>query len=195
MRKMHHGINRRPLISAGTLLGIGLGGLVDGIVLHQLLQLHNMMSAKYPVRGVDVQTLAIHLEVNMFWDGLFHAFCWIMTMGGLGLLWYAVRRPDAVLSTATLAGSMLLGWGLFNLVEGLINHHVLHLHHVVEGANHLMWDLAFLASGVLLIAVGGGLIYSARPGRGPQHAWRPGDQLARSAQVGQGAPPGPSDPL
>jgi uncharacterized membrane protein len=28
-------LTRRPLISAGTLLGIGLGGFVDGIVLHQ----------------------------------------------------------------------------------------------------------------------------------------------------------------
>lgn len=183
MRKTRHGLNRRPLISAGTLLGIGLGGLVDGIVLHQLLQLHNMMSAKYPVRDVDAQTLAVHLEVNMFWDGLFHAFCWIMTMGGLGVLWYAVRRPDAVLSTRTLVGSMLLGWGLFNLVEGLINHHLLHLHHVVETANHLVWDIAFLASGVLLIALGGGLIQWARPARAPRHACRPSDQLGPSDQL------------
>jgi uncharacterized membrane protein len=36
----------RPLIAAGTALGIGMGGFVDGIVLHQLLQVHNMLSAK-----------------------------------------------------------------------------------------------------------------------------------------------------
>jgi uncharacterized membrane protein len=49
---------------------------------------------------------------------------------------------------------MLAGWGLFNLVEGIIDHHILHLHHAVEGANHLVWDLGFLASGVVLVGIG-----------------------------------------
>ncbi|MGE0759070.1 MAG: DUF2243 domain-containing protein, partial [Pirellulaceae bacterium] len=48
--------NRRPLISAGTLVGIGMGGFVDGILFHQLLQSHNMLSARFPVRNVDVKT-------------------------------------------------------------------------------------------------------------------------------------------
>jgi len=30
--------------SAGILLGIGLGGFVDGIVLHQILQWHHMLT-------------------------------------------------------------------------------------------------------------------------------------------------------
>ena len=42
---MAPGINARPLITAGTLLGIGLGGFVDGILFHQLLQAHNMLFA------------------------------------------------------------------------------------------------------------------------------------------------------
>ena len=37
--------NRRPLIAAATLLGIGMGGFVDGILFHQILQFHNMLSA------------------------------------------------------------------------------------------------------------------------------------------------------
>ncbi|MBA3481110.1 MAG: DUF2243 domain-containing protein, partial [Pirellulales bacterium] len=42
--------DRRPLIAAATLLGIGLGGFVDGILFHQLLQFHNMLSGSeyYP---------------------------------------------------------------------------------------------------------------------------------------------------
>ena len=39
---------RRPLVTAGILLGIGLGGFVDGIVFHQILQWHNMLSARIP---------------------------------------------------------------------------------------------------------------------------------------------------
>jgi len=52
---------------AGLLLGIGMGGFLDGILFHQLLQVHNMLSNLYPP-----DTL-VHLEINMFWDGLFHA--------------------------------------------------------------------------------------------------------------------------
>ena len=41
-------MNRRPLIAAGMLLGVGLGGFGDGIALHQLLQIHSMLSAIVP---------------------------------------------------------------------------------------------------------------------------------------------------
>jgi uncharacterized membrane protein len=115
---MNRGQNRRPLIAAGTLLGVGLGGFVDGILFHQVLQVHIMLSAKYPKVGVDPATALAKVEVNMFWDGLFHAFTWAMTALGLGLLWRAVKRPDVPLSTRTFTGSLPLRWGLFNLVEG-----------------------------------------------------------------------------
>ncbi len=150
--------NRRPLIAAGTLLGIGLGGFADGIVFHQLLQVHNMLTARYPETGVDVATAVVNLEINMFWDGLFHTFCWAMTVLGLALLWRAVRRRDVPLSTRAFVGSVVLGSGLFNLVEGLIDHELLGIHHVVEAGNHLLWDMAFLASGVILILIGWAVI-------------------------------------
>ncbi len=35
-----------PLTTASLVLGIGLGGFVDGIVLHQILQIHEMLSNK-----------------------------------------------------------------------------------------------------------------------------------------------------
>src|SRR5688500_5544514 len=124
--------NRRPLIAAGTALGIGMGGFVDGIVLHQLLQVHNMLSAKYPTRGIPAEQLVVNLELNMFWDGLFHVFTSAMTAGGLALLWHAVRQRNVPLSTLTFVASMFLGCGLFNLVEGIIDHHILHIHHVTE---------------------------------------------------------------
>ena len=145
---MNNETTRRPLIAAGTALGIGMGGFVDGIVLHQLLQVHNMLSAKYPTRGIPPEQLVVNLQINMFWDGLFHVLTWVMTAVGLALLWHAVRQRNVPLSTRTLVGAMIFGWGLFNLVEGVIDHHILHIHHVTETDNHLLWDLAFLASGV-----------------------------------------------
>jgi uncharacterized membrane protein len=148
--------NRRPLIAAATLLGVGLGGFVDGIVFHQILQTHQMLTGKLPPTSVR------NIEINMFWDGLFHAFTWASTMTGMALLWQAGKRPDVPWSTRTFVGGQALGWGLFNLVEGVIDHHILHIHHVVEGENHLVWDLAFLASGVVLIGVGLALIRAGR---------------------------------
>lgn len=151
-----------PLVRAGTLLGIGLGGFVDGIVFHQILQLHNMLTAKYPKTGVDAATALVHVEVNMFWDGLFHAFTWAMVAAGLALLWRAFLRGTLAPSTRAFVGAMALGWGLFNLVEGLIDHAILKVHHVVEAGNHPLWDGVFLASGAILIAVGWTLIRSGR---------------------------------
>jgi uncharacterized membrane protein len=137
-----------------------MGGFVDGIVLHQLMQVHNMLSAKYPTRGIPPEQLVVNLEINMFWDGLFHVLTWLMTAVGLALLWHAVRQRNVPLTTPTLIASMVLGWGLFNLVEGVIDHHILHIHHLTETDNHLLWDLAFLASGIVMIV--GGCVAIAR---------------------------------
>jgi uncharacterized membrane protein len=53
---------------------------------------------------------------------------------------------------------MLVGWGLFNLVDGVVDHHLLTIHHVREDAVHqTAWDLAFLAFGALLVLAGWGL--------------------------------------
>ncbi len=145
---MANDANRRPLVAAGTALGIGMGGFVDGIVFHQILQVHNMLSAVRPPNTL------VNVEINMFWDGLFHAFTWVMTAVGLALLWRAVKQPRTPLSTRAFVGSMILGWGLFNFVEGIIDHQLLGIHHVVEGPGHLPYDLAFLASGVVFLAVG-----------------------------------------
>jgi hypothetical protein len=55
---------------------------------------------------------------------------------------------------AVLAGWMLLGWGLLNLLEGVVNHHLLGIDHVREGANQTAWDVAFLALGAALLVAG-----------------------------------------
>jgi uncharacterized membrane protein len=144
-----NGLNRGPLISAGTLLGIGLGGFVDGIVFHQILQIHNMLSNRIPPDNL------VNVKINMTWDGFFHAGVWLMTALGLYLLFRAGQRRDVPWSGKILLGSLIGGWGLFNLVEGIIDHHILRLHHVVEfTTNKAPYDLAFLASGVLFMLIG-----------------------------------------
>jgi len=141
--------NRGPVISAGILLGCGLGAFVDGILLHQLLQWHNMLSSVHA--PVDL----LSMKYNMVWDGAFHALAWFVTVLGVWRLWRAGKRSDVSWSTPTLVGAALLGWGAFNFVEGLIDHQLLGLHHVHPGAHELTWDLAFLGLGVLQTALGG----------------------------------------
>jgi uncharacterized membrane protein len=68
-------------------------------------------------------------------------------------------------SGKTLLGSMIMGWGLFNLVEGLIDHHLLGIHHVVESMGLSLYDYAFLGSGVLFILIGSGAIRAAERDR------------------------------
>lgn len=149
------GPSPRPLRGAGVVLGVGLGGFIDGIIFHQILQVHNMISAR---RAPDT---LVNVEIAMVWDGLFHVATWIMTAIGVAMLYRAGRDPRAAWSSRLLLGAMLMGWGLFNLVEGVIDHHVLHVHHVVERLGPSVYDAAFLASGVMLIIVGVLLMRSA----------------------------------
>jgi uncharacterized membrane protein len=155
MREEFGGTPRRPLLTAGVALGIGLGGFLDGIVFHQILQLHHMFSARFE------PTTVAHLEFNMLWDGVFHAFTWAMTVLGVAQLFHAARRPEVPWCGRTLVGASLAGWGAFNLVEGAVDHHLLEVHHVVERLGASVWDWAFLASGVLLIGAGVALIRSS----------------------------------
>ncbi len=151
----------KPLTRAGIFLGVGLGGFVDGILFHQILQQHNMLTARYPKDTIR------NVEINMFWDGMFHAFTWTMTFIGVILLWKAARVPGILWSGKAFAGAMFLGWGLFNLIEGIIDHHILHLHHVIEAKGVSIFDWLFLLSGVIFIAVGWWAIRSAKSTAAP----------------------------
>lgn len=138
-----------PLLTTAMILGIGAGGFIDGIVLHQILQWHEMLSAKIPATDYLGKT------VNMFWDGIFHAFTLIVTLVGIYLLWKLSYRKDINRSGYLLSGGMLQGWGLFNIVEGLIDHHWLKLHNVRElSSNREIWNYGFLGFSIVLVLVG-----------------------------------------
>lgn len=154
------------LAAPGIVLGVGLGGFVDGIVLHQILQWHHMLTSTGQDRlGLDpYPATTVHgLEMNTLWDGLFHTFTWLAVLLGLALLYGRLSRPDAAtsprraLSSRALWGWVLCGWGLFNLVEGTISHHILGIHHVRSGEHQTLWDIGFLVLGALLV-LGGWLL-------------------------------------
>ncbi|HEY0030582.1 MAG TPA: DUF2243 domain-containing protein [Bacteroidia bacterium] len=138
-----------PMITASMVLGMGLGGFFDGILFHQILQFHEMVSYQVPPTSLDSQNL------NMFWDGIFHFFCLLVVLIGVLLQWRLHFRNDVSHSGKLLGGGLLLGWGLFNIVEGVINHHLLKLHNVNEFAdNPSAWNLGFLVISLLLIIIG-----------------------------------------
>jgi len=143
---------------AGFVLGLGLGGFLDGIVLHQLLQWHSLVSERRSRETLD------GLEANVLADGLFHVATWLLVLLGLGLLWRAARPRSRPLDTRALLGWGIAGWGAFNLLDSVVNHFLLELHHIRQGDDELAYDLAFLALGVLLVVVGW-LVARRRPVR------------------------------
>jgi uncharacterized membrane protein len=142
------------------LLGIGLGGFVDGIVLHQILQWHHLLTS---TDGNPMTTVA-GLEANTLADGFFHVATWIAVVIGSTLMLKAWQRGEIAPPWRVHIGLLLAGWGAFNLVEGLVDHQILGIHHVRDDiGGPLGWDLGFLAFGALLVAAG---LAAARPARG-----------------------------
>jgi uncharacterized membrane protein len=146
---------KRSLILPGILIGIGLGGFLDGILLHQILQWHNMLSKVLPPHDMT------NMKINMMWDGFFHTFTLIITLIGVLLLWQAGTKNFRFPGIKLLLGLLILGWGIFNFVEGLVNHHILNIHHVryindINGGEpDQLWGYGFLfIGGVLLILIG-----------------------------------------
>lgn len=66
----------------------------------------------------------------------------------------AVKKDDVVLSTPVLIGAFCIGAGMFNVVEGILSHHVFQIHHVKPGVHQLAWDLGFIAAGALSVIIG-----------------------------------------
>jgi uncharacterized membrane protein len=149
------------------LLGIGLGGFVDGILLHQILQWHHMLTGEH---GGQPSNTVAGLEANTLVDGFFHLTTWIFVWVASYLLVRAWQRGELAPPWRVHFGLLLAGWGAFNVVEGLIDHQLLGIHHVRDDlGGPLGWDLAFLALGVAVLAGGWAL---ARSGVAARNAVR-----------------------
>lgn len=137
--------------ASGVLFGLGLGGFFDGIVLHQVLQWHHMLSSWYPTNTIE------NLRLNTLWDGIFHSTTYLFVVIGLYLFWKVAHTQHLYWSSRMMIGAVLIGWGIFNVVEGLIDHQLLGVHHVnelVPKAQWPAWDIGFLVWGALMLAGG-----------------------------------------
>jgi uncharacterized membrane protein len=119
-----------------------------------------MGSAKLPPVTMEA------MRRNMAWDGWFHAAMLLVTLAGVYLLLGAARRRRPLPTPGALGGQLLLGWGLFNIVEGVVDHHLLGLHHVRDLPAHVpLYDWLFLAVAGFGFALVGWLL-----GRRERHA-------------------------
>lgn len=146
------GVAMRAILTPGFLVGFGLGGLFDVIVLHQILQWHHQLSSIY-----STATLA-GLRRNVLADGLLSAAMWALAVLGGALLWRAVGRADLRGTSGALTGALLVGWGSFHVFDEFVNHRIVGAHHIRPGPNALAYDVGFFTVGVLLVAGGLALI-------------------------------------
>jgi len=135
-----------PASTGAIWLGAGLvGAFVDGIVLHMLLEWHHMVSSVVPPTTLEA------MHVNTRWDGVFHVLAWAFVALGVGLVWRGARAATSggvpLPTTRYFVGSMMVGAGLFNTIEGIIDHLLLGIHHVREVPDPLPYDLGFLLVG------------------------------------------------
>jgi uncharacterized membrane protein len=148
-----------PPLLPGLLLGIGLGGLIDGILLHQVLQWHHMLTDQgccpaNSVRGLEDNTLA---------DGFFHLATWVAIVAASTLTVRAWQRGELAPPWRFHIGALLLGWGMFNVIEGLVDHQILGIHHVRDDlGGPLGWDIGFLVFGAVLTIVGWAMVTGGR---------------------------------
>jgi uncharacterized membrane protein len=148
-----------PLVRAGLVLGLGFGGFADGIVLHQILGWHHLVCVTAHCRPTSIE----QLQLQNIQDGFFHLGVWLVSLAGTAMLFRAARSAGPRWTGRILIGAMLAGWGLFNFVEGIIDHQILGIHHVLPGHPHqFLFDMLFLAAGVALVIIGVWLIQPPR---------------------------------
>jgi len=187
IQRAHTGTRTRGLSAAGVLLGLGLGAMVEGILLRAVLGWHHMVSARVPATG------EAGLADNLYWDGVFLAAAWVVVLVGVLALFAAGRRADVRWASPVLVGGMLIGAGLFAVVDGVVSHLVLGWHHVREGIDWFMWDLVALAIGAVTIMIGAGLARTPRP-LTPAAPAEPADDDYHDGPVLHGAPPAGAGP-
>jgi uncharacterized membrane protein len=157
--------------AAGYALGFGMGGFFDGILLHQVLQWHHLLAGLDGARFQD-------LRVQILGDGLFHVLMYLITAGGLWLLWRGRGALTAAGAGRQLLGCALIGFGAWHVADGVLSHWLLGIHRIrMDTDIPLFWDLLwFSVFGIAFIVAGwllrrrGGASGTGNSGRAPAAA-------------------------
>ena len=126
----------KGLLRSGYVLGFALSGFFDGILLHQILQWHHLLS------GVDA--LATNLPLQIAADGYFHAVMYLIAALGLAMLWRN-RTAWAVPGVGIrYARALLIGFAAWHVTDAVLAHWLLGIHRIRMVPDPLFWDLAWL---------------------------------------------------
>jgi len=132
---------------AGLCIGLAFGGFFDGILFHQILQWHSLLSS---LDGEIFQDLRFRMLI----DGVFHAAMYVVGIAGLALLWAGRERASLPGAGRRMVASLLIGFGVWHLLDAVLNHWILQLHHIRENENWLAWDLTLFLVGLCCLAGG-----------------------------------------
>jgi uncharacterized membrane protein len=151
-------VSRRALRWPGLLLGLALGGFFDGILLHQILQWHHLLSAVDAARDLRTQLLA---------DGLFHALMYLVAVVALHGLWRRRHVLGGSGAGASLWGHAMLGFGAWHVLDAVLSHWLLGIHRIrMDSPQPLLWDLIWLVVFGLVPLLMGAWMLRRRPGHG-----------------------------
>lgn len=124
---------------SGVLFGLGFVAFIDEAVFHQLLHWHHFY---------DKSTTSI----GLISDGIFHAFSWFATVVGLFML--ADIRKRKVWNIKRWVGAAILGAGLFQLYDGIIQHKLMRLHQIRYDVEVIYYDIVWNVIACCMIVVG-----------------------------------------
>lgn len=142
--------SRLPLLGSG-IFGFGFGALLDVVVFHLILQWHHLLSDYFSPTTLD------GLRTNVYYDGLFSlVMVGVMTVG-MAVVWRELNGDSETYSALRAVGAILVGAGLFNVFDGVVDHYVLGIHNAVHGTQALNphWvgaSLLLLGVGILVVA-------------------------------------------
>ncbi|MFC6906281.1 DUF2243 domain-containing protein [Halalkalicoccus tibetensis] len=138
--------HRRSLLLWGGVFGFGFGALIDVMIFHQIFQTHHLLSGYYDPLTYD------GLRTNVMFDGLFSMGMLLVATVGAAMLWRTANRATRPLSSLVVVGASLVGAGVFNVFDGVVNHYLLDLHNVVHGTE--AWNPHWVAVSLLMLGAG-----------------------------------------
>jgi uncharacterized membrane protein len=135
--RISHAFTRR-FLWAGYLIGFALGGFFDGILLHQILQWHHLLS------GVQAEALR-DLRLQILADGLFHGLMYILAAAGLWMLYRSRKEFTGVPADRNLVADILIGFGVWHVLDAIVSHWLAGIHRIrMDVPEPLVWDLGWL---------------------------------------------------
>ncbi|KGR76012.1 DUF2243 domain-containing protein [Ureibacillus manganicus] len=132
---------------SGILFGLGAVAFIDETIFHQLLHWHHFY---------DKSTTSVGLVS----DGLFHAFSWFATVAALFMVGDLRRRNSW--QKKRWFGAYILGAGVFQLYDGIIQHKLMRLHQIRYNVEIFYYDLVWNVIAAIMIVIGLTILKSAK---------------------------------